>query len=105
MSKRTVRRLHRAIRKIINTTIIATLIIITLMFASYVETRYTRDAKVESITETTTTFVDVCGHTWEYGALDNVVEGQMVKLKMFTSHTDSIISDDVILEVKAVAIE
>jgi hypothetical protein len=69
-----------------------------------VNTHYTRDAWVDSIENNVVTFIDSCGYTWEADEVDNIVEGQTVVLKMHTNHTDSIVSDDVIVSIKPVAI-
>ena len=92
------------IRTIIKRTMMMITIIILLYLLSYIEAHYTRDAVVDSIEDNVVTFIDTCGYTWETTDVDNIVEGQTVVLKMHTNHTDSIISDDIIVDIKPTAI-
>ncbi len=92
------------IRTIIKRTMMMIIIILLLYLLSYIATHYTRDAVVDSIEDNVVTFVDTCGYTWEAADVDNIVEGQTVVLKMHTNHTDSIISDDIIVDIKPTAI-
>lgn len=71
-----------------------------LMLSSYIDTRYTREATVDSINGTTVEFVDTLGYTWTATDVDNVVEGQTVVLKMYTNNTNSIITDDKIIKIE-----
>ena len=92
-------RRQRKVKTIIATTLLLTTIIIALLIVSYISTRYTRDAVVINITNDTVVFYDEVGHEWECGA-DNVVVGQKVVLQMCNNNTDSIITDDVIVDIK-----
>ena len=92
------------IRTIIKRIMMLITIILLLVLSSYIDTHYTRDARVDSIENNVVTFIDTCGYIWEATDVDNIVEGQTVVLKMHTNHTDSIISDDVIVGIKPIAI-
>lgn len=92
MKRRTVRR----VRTIIYTMIV----LIMLLTVSHIESHYKRVARVDSICNNVVTFTDALGYTWEATDVDNMVEGQTVILKMHTNHTDSIISDDIIVGIK-----
>ena len=96
MKRRTVRRA----RAIIYTMIV----LIMLLTVSHIESHYKRVARVDSICNNVVTFTDVLGYTWEATDVDNIVEGQIVVLKMHTNHTDSIISDDIIVGIKPTTI-
>lgn len=91
------------IRIITKRTMMLITIILLLVLSSYIDTHYTRDARVDSIEDNVVTFIDTCGYTWEATDVDNIVEGQIVVLKMHTNHTDSIISDDIIVGIKPTA--
>ena len=65
---------------------------------------YTREAMVQSMEDNTVVFVDNMGYTWEATDVENITEGQMVELKMFTNHTNDIIHDDIIKSIKPTAI-
>ena len=92
-------RRQRKVKTIIATTLLLTTTIIALLIVSYISTRYTRDAVVINITNDTVVFYDEAGHEWKCGA-DNVVVGQKVVLQMCNNNTDSIITDDVIVDIK-----
>ena len=66
---------------------------------SYVETHYTREAEVVSVDGTTIEVEDKRGFLWAFDG-EGFEEGDSVKMKMFTNCTDSVISDDVIEDVK-----
>mgnify|MGYP003297284950 CR=1 FL=1 len=76
-----------------------TLIIITLSFASIIETTYTRDAVVDKTEGLSVHFVDTTGRGWWYDGCYAEV-GEEVKLIMHTNNTDDIVSDDIIKDIK-----
>lgn len=80
------------------------ILIVLLMLSSYIDTRYTREATVNSINGTTVKFVDTLGYTWTATDVDNIVEGQTVVLKMYTNNTNGIITDDEIVKIKPIEI-
>lgn len=71
-------------------------------FVGNIETHYTRDAKVVSIDGNVVTFECECGYLWDWEKenYESYRKGDKVTLKMFTSGTDSVITDDTIEEVK-----
>lgn len=79
-------------------------IITTVMITSHIESHYTREAIVQSVEDNTVVFVDNMGYTWEASEIENITEGQIVELKMFTNHTNDIINDDIIKSIKPTAI-
>lgn len=91
-------------RTITKRTMMSITIILLLILSSYIDTYYTRDARVDSIEDNVVTFIDTCGYTWKAIDVDNIVEGQTVVLQMHTNHTDSIISNDIIVGIKPTAI-
>lgn len=77
---------------------------ITLMCViNVIDTRYTREAKVNSIEGNIITFEDENGNFWEWEKEENEKEYKVkerVILKMDTKGTDRVIEDDVIRGVK-----
>lgn len=96
MKRRTVRRT----RAIIYTMIV----LIMLLTVSHIESHYKRVARVDSISNNVVTFVDTLDYTWEAEDVENVVEGQIVTLKMYTRHTNGNVLDDIIVGIKPTAI-
>lgn len=78
-----------------------TLIIITLSFASIIETTYTRDAVVDKTEGLSVHFVDTTGRGWWYDGCYAEV-GEKVKLIMHTNNTDDYVEDDIIKDIKFV---
>jgi hypothetical protein len=78
-----------------------TLIIITLSFASIIETTYTRDAVVDKTEGLSVHFVDTTGRGWWYDGCYAEV-GEEVKLIMHTNNTDNYVKDDIIKDIKFV---
>lgn len=78
-----------------------TLIIITLSFASIIETTYTRDAVVDKTEGLSVHFVDTTGRGWWYDDCYAEV-GEEVKLIMHTNNTDDYVEDDIIKDIKFV---
>ena len=85
-------------------TLLLITIVITIMTTSHIESHYTREAMVQSMEDNTVVFVDNMGYTWEATDVENITEGQMVELKMFTNHTNDIIYDDIIKSIEPTAI-
>ena len=92
----------RKIRQMMMMVMTIVIIISTLLLCSYIEQRYTREA-VACVEEDGITFVDNMGHEWSADA-ENVVDGQMVKLKMHTNNTDGNVYDDIVVRVKPMPI-
>ena len=70
---------------------------------SVIDTRYTREARVDSIKGNVITFENENGNFWEWEKEENEKEYKVkerVILKMDTKGTDRIIEDDVIRRVK-----
>lgn len=85
-------------------TIIVLMLVLLLSLVSYIESHYKRVATVDSVDNNVVSFVDTLGYTWEATDVENVVEGQKVLLKMYTNHTNNIITDDIIVGIKPTAI-
>ena len=66
------------------------------IFASYIDTHYTREA-VTTYTDNTGRVVamDNSGNIWEFKA-DNLDAGQTIKMKMYTNNTNTIYDDEVV---------
>jgi len=77
---------------------------IALMYViNVIDTRYTREARVDSIEGNVITFEDENGNFWEWEKEENEKEYKVkerVVLKMDTKGTDRVIEDDVIRRVK-----
>lgn len=74
--------------------------IIMFVFASWVDTHYTRhDCEVVGYVEDVVTVEDSCGYQWKFIG-EGYEVGDTVDLKMYTNHTDGYIYDDEIIEVK-----
>lgn len=71
---------------------------ILLGMVGYTQTHYTRVGKVVDNTDGVVTVVDTTQNIWEYEGSANI--NDRVKMKMFTNGTDTIITDDVIENVK-----
>ena len=83
--------------------VMAILMVGMFCFASWFEVHYTReDCTVVSYTEDLVTVEDKCGYTWDFYA-DGLEVGDVVKLRMYTNHTDSNIFDDEVESYKLVA--
>lgn len=68
----------------------------------YIETHYTREATVIYTNDNNEVVVsDKAGNEWHFYGI-GYVEGDAVKMKMFTNYTDSNIYDDEIVNVKIV---
>lgn len=67
--------------------------------AGYFETHYTRDALVTSVNGNTVLAVDTTDNIWCFESA-GFRKGDSVTLKMFTNYTDSIITDDEVINVK-----
>lgn len=61
------------------------------------ETTYTRDGQVVSVKDNIVTVEDGSGFLWDLKT-DELKEGQEVVLKMNDNNTDSIITDDVVID-------
>ena len=70
-----------------------------IYFCSTVGTTYTREARVDEVSNGWTTFVDDNGEGWDYYTTDYTM-GEKVVMVMDTNGTDNDITDDVILEIK-----
>lgn len=94
------KRRRRVLRERAIITALITWIVLSVMLISYINTRYNREAIVDSIEDNVTTFVDISGNTWEATDVENVVVGQKVILKMHNNVTDYTITDDKVVDVK-----
>lgn len=79
-------------------------ILIGMVWASYVSNHYTVKATVVAVDDATNTsvvtFEDTRGQLWRYATNEYFEEGQRVKLTFDTNLTDNVITDDVITNVK-----
>lgn len=67
----------------------------------YIETHYTREAKVVSIENEIIVVEDKIGMLWEFEG-DSFEINDDVKMKMFNNYTDETIKDDEIISIKRV---
>lgn len=88
----------KRVKRVITTTIITVIIILTISLLNTLESRYTRDVTVKSVEETTITVEDNKGYVWEFNGDDYKV-GQHIIVVMNDNHTSNIY-DDEIIEVK-----
>lgn len=79
--------------------LVGLLILVLLIFCSYVESFYTRKGTVKYIVDDLIVVEDECGYEWEFYG-DDYIQGDEVLMLMDNNHTDLIIEDDVITHVK-----
>ena len=79
--------------------LVSLLILVLLIFCSYVESFYTRKGTVKYIIDDLVIVEDECGYEWEFRGND-YIQGDEVLMLMDNNHTDLIIEDDVITHVK-----
>ena len=79
--------------------LVGLLILVLLIFCSYVESFYTRKGTVKYTIDDLVVVEDECGYEWEFYG-DNYIQGDEVLMLMDNNHTDLIIEDDVITHVK-----
>lgn len=75
--------------------------VLAFSFCSCTESTYTRKAVVRNITKDTITVEDEGGNFWEFFG-DGFNVDDKVKLIMDNNHTDSIITDDIVKNVKRI---
>ena len=81
--------------------LIAIIFILILNFCSIVETTYTQNATVIQVKNNIILIEDKKGYVWEFKASEFSV-GDKVKLTMDNNHTDLIINDDKIKQIKKI---
>ena len=79
--------------------LVGLLILVLLIFCSYVESFYTRKGTVKYTIDDLVVVEDECGYEWEFYG-DDYIQGDEVLMLMDNNHTDLIIEDDVITHVK-----
>ena len=79
--------------------LVGLLILVLLIFCSYVESFYTRKGTVKYTIDDLVVVEDECGYEWEFYG-DGYIQGDEVLMLMDNNHTDLIIEDDVITHVK-----
>lgn len=76
--------------------LIIALVIALFLIVGHIESHYDKVATVEYVNPNSyVTAIDKQGNVWGFYA-DNLCEGDIVKLKMFTNCTDSICDDEVV---------
>lgn len=92
----------RKVLEFVKTTIIVLVFCVVIPgICGNIETHYTREATVVAIQGNKVIVEDTRGNEWSfYGG--GFVEGDKVKMRMFTNYTDSNIYDDEIKDVKLV---
>lgn len=89
------------IRTIIKRIMMLITIILLLVLSSYIDTHYTRDARVDKTEGLSVHFIDTTGRGWWYDGCYAEV-GEEVKLIMYTNNTDNYVEDDIIKDIKFV---
>ena len=84
-----------------NTAVALALVSICFVFCSYIETHYTRTAKVVAVNDSLITAEDQNGYLWDFED-DSLNVGDEIRLIMDTNHTDSNIFDDKVVDVKEI---
>ena len=80
----------------VQVSLIIALVITLFLIVGYIESHYNKVVTVEYVNPCNyVTAIDKQGNTWGFYA-DNLCEGDIVKLKMFTNCTDSIYDDEVV---------
>lgn len=76
-------------------------LILSMGICGYSETHYTREGVIVSVDAEEVTVKDTTDNVWSFEG-DDFSEGEKVSLKMYTNHTDNLIYDDEIIDVKVV---
>lgn len=84
--------------KTLKTIIISLLILVTCGWTSYHTHHYNRKAIITDVECIEVTAEDMSGHRWKFTGTGYYI-GQKVTLKMYDNHTDSIITDDSVVDV------
>ena len=72
------------------------------MIADTYQSYYTQYGEVYSCDVNETLIVDATGNIWSISATDEFNEGETVKMKFYTNHTDYTREDDEIVKIKRV---
>ena len=93
--------IKKALVFIVETIAVFNLFVVLPGIAGYIENHYTREATVICVNDDEVVVDDTTGNEWAfYGT--GYIEGDTVKMKMFTNYTDSNIYDDEIVDAKIV---
>lgn len=84
--------------KTLRITLIALLILLTCGWTSYHTHHYNRQATITDIECIYVTAKDNTGHYWKFKGNGYYI-GQRVTLEMYDNHTDSIVTDDSVIDV------
>ena len=85
----------KRVKRVITTTIITVIIILTISLLNTIESRYTRDVTVKSVEGTVITIEDKQGYIWEFNGDDYKV-GQHITVVMNDNHTSNIFDDEIV---------
>lgn len=91
--------MRKVIELIVGVLLVGTLCVGIPSVGGYIETHYTREARVVKAKAEIVIVEDKCGNEWAFEG-EGFEIGQKVTLKMFNNYTDSNIEDDEIIGVK-----
>lgn len=88
------------IKRIVGSIVITTMFVVLLLVCSWYETHYIREAKVIQVDNEIVSVIDKTNNVWQfYRNKEDIKINDQVKLIMDTMNTDTIITDDVIIQV------
>lgn len=86
-------------KTIVGFILMTTILVIAPSITGYIETHYTREAKVTEVTGENIVVEDTTNNVWSFEG-DGFIVGDKVTLKMDNNCTDNTIYDDVIVKVE-----
>ncbi len=97
------RRTAEMIKRVVISIIVTTMFVVLFLVCSWYETHYTREAKVIQIDNEIVSVIDKTNNVWQfYRNKEDVKINDQVKLIMDTMNTDTIITDDTIIQVTVI---
>lgn len=99
--KKNMNKIKKIITWIRDFAIIMLILVILPGIVGNIENHYTREAQVIAIKGQTVVVVDKTDKVWEFEG-EGFIEGDVVKMKMFTNCTNSNVYDDEIIKVKII---
>ena len=91
------------IKRVVISIIVTTMFVVLFLVCSWYETHYTREAKVIQIDNEIVSVIDKTNNVWQfYRNKEDVKINDQVKLIMDTMNTDTIITDDTIIQVTVI---
>ena len=91
------------IKKVVGSIVVTTMFIVLFLVCSWYETHYTREARVIAIDNEIVSVIDKTNNVWQFYRNKEAIKiNDQVKLIMDTMNTDTIITDDIIIQVTVI---